>query len=442
MRDFQTVRGTRDLLPKEARRLRFIINKAIETAELYGYKEVITPVLESYELLNAKSGEEIRARMFKFDDLGGRPTVLRPEFTASIARLVTTSLKKPLPIRFFSVGTVYRYDEPQHGRYREFWQSNFELMGSSKPEADAEVILLTNRLMKAAGLRNYKFKLGHVGVLRAVLSQDGIDERTQNTILQRMDKEEYESALEIVRNDRCIDDTLHALFNLKEYYPLVSDPVGAVEEIKRIVKGYEKAEAAAENLAAILRLVTESGCEIKTTVNPAFARGLEYYTGMIFEVYIPGLNIALGGGGRYDKLIEVFGGEPTPAVGVAHGLDRIALAKKTQALQNLPTIIKPAHKKRVLIIPANQEAKVKALKIAELLREAKIRTEFEIMGRTIDKALKKAKHRKVDYAVIVGKPTLSEDWVVLQDLSDETNKEERVVNMSVSMLVEKLRSKK
>ena len=170
MPTFQTVRGMRDLLPEEARMLNYVVSKAREVAELYGYKEVITPVVEQYELLGAKSGEEIRSRMFTFKDLGDRTVALRPEFTASVARLATTTLRnEPRPLRILSVGSVYRYDEPQRGRYREFWQSNYELMGSSKPEADAEIIMLTNSLMKAAGLKNYAIKLGHIGVLKGIL---------------------------------------------------------------------------------------------------------------------------------------------------------------------------------------------------------------------------------------------------------------------------------
>jgi histidyl-tRNA synthetase len=124
--------------------------------------------------------------MFIFPDLGGRQVALRPEFTASIARLATTVLKNEAkPLRIFSVGTVYRYDEPQKGRYREVWQANFELMGSSKPDADAEIILLANSMLKNSGLVNFGIKLGHVGVLKCIMTQEGINEKTQNAILQK-----------------------------------------------------------------------------------------------------------------------------------------------------------------------------------------------------------------------------------------------------------------
>ncbi len=298
--------------------------------------------------------------MFVFEDLGNRKIVLRPEFTASIARLVTTTLKKtPLPSRFFSVGTVYRYDEPQRGRYREFWQSNFELFGSTKPEADAEVILLTKRFMENVKLRNYAVKIGHIGILRGVMSQEGLDEKTQNQVLQKMDKKEFDSAFELISSNNCkrIFKRLLSL-NDQSSRGFSENPLDIIKNIKQILQGYDKALIAVQNLSGIIKLAKMGGCKIKT-IDPVFARGLEYYTGMIFEVYVPELEIALGGGGRYDKLIETFGGESTPAVGVAHGIDRIELAKQTQVSQNTQ-ISRKSHKKRIIVISANQESKGKA----------------------------------------------------------------------------------
>ena len=406
MPSFQTVRGMRDLLGEEAQAFTGIIGKARETAQLYGYREVITPVVESFELLSAKSGEEIRQRMFIFRDLGERQVALRPEFTASIARLATTALKnEPKPLRLFSAGSVYRYDEPQKGRYREFYQSNFELMGSSRPEADAEIVLLTDTIMKSLGLRGYAFKIGHIGVVRGILSQEGVDEKTQNAILQRMDKKEYDEAFKLAPTEQC-RSMLEGLLNLKS-----DDCFETVEKIKAYVANCEKARVAAENLGDILKLVVESGCPIQV-VEPAFARGLEYYTGMIFEIYIPELDIALGGGGRYDRLIELFGGEPTPAVGCAHGIDRIALALQTQK-----AAVGTEKGKRVLVLAVNDALKVEALKIAQSLRQAGVAAEFEVMGRKMGKALEDADKRKVDYAVIVGERELKEGAVMVRDLA-------------------------
>ena len=135
MQKFQRVRGMRDFLPSDAAKLRHVEAATRTVADLFGFKEIITPLVEHYDLLAAKSGEEITARMYAFDDLGGRKIALRPEFTASIARLMATTLRnEPKPLRLFSTGTLYRYDEPQFGRYREFWQSNYEIFGSNRPE--------------------------------------------------------------------------------------------------------------------------------------------------------------------------------------------------------------------------------------------------------------------------------------------------------------------
>jgi histidyl-tRNA synthetase len=147
-------------------------------------------------------------------------------------------------------------------------------------------------------------------------------------------------------------------------------------------------------------------------VNAGFARGLEYYTGMVFEIYVSGLDIALGGGGRYDKLVELFGGEPTPAVGVAHGIDRIMLGMQGQKIA--PEI---REGKTVLVLSINNEQRAHALKISQQLRNAGVTVELEVMGRKMAKALEDADRRKINYAIIVGERELKEGSVVIRDLS-------------------------
>jgi len=424
MAEFKTVRGMRDFLPEEAKIMKFIEGKARRVAELYGYNEIITPVVESYELLSAKAGEEVRSRMFTFKDLGGRNVALRPEFTASVARLVATTFKnEPKPLRLFCIGNIYRYDEPQKGRYREFWQSNYELMGSDKPEADAEILMLTDSLMKMAGLKKCSFKVGHVGILRGILSEEKLDDDAQNRILQLMDKKQYEDALRLVEDSGASKNCLNVL---KDLIKLKGSKILEItEKIKKLVEGYEKAVDAADNLYEILKLVLESGCKVDMTVEAGFARGLEYYTGMIVEPSVPELAIALGGGGRYDKLIELFGGEPTPAVGIAHGIDRIMLAMQAQNAK-----MKTKEEKTVMIIPVKDELKGEALKIAQTLREADISVEVEVMRRKVTKALEDADRRKMDYAIIVGERELKEGTVVIRNLTrreQKTVKIERIV---------------
>lgn len=427
MSEFKTVRGMRDFLPEEARLMKYIEDKAREVAGLYGFKEIITPIVESLELLAAKAGEEIRSRMFIFKDLGGRDIALRPEFTASVARLVATTLRnEPKPFRLFSVGSIYRYDEPQRGRHREFWQSNYELMGSNRPEADAEILMLTDNLMRAAGLKNYAFKIGHVGVLRGILNQEKLNDKVQNAVMQMMDRKLHEDALRTIQetgaSEKCLA-TIRKLVELKGGMIF-----NIVEQMKECVEGYEKAGEAAENLREILKLVTASGHQTELTLDAGFARGLEYYTGMIFEVYVPDMDIALGGGGRYDRLIELFGGEPTPAVGVAHGIDRIMLAMQGQKSE-----LKTGDEKTVIVIPIKDELKSEALKIATMLRDAHMAVEVEVMGRKMAKALEDANRRKMDYAVIVGEQELKDGAVVVKDLVKREQKTVKIENITATV---------
>ncbi|KON32735.1 hypothetical protein AC477_02535 [miscellaneous Crenarchaeota group-1 archaeon SG8-32-1] len=413
---FNTVRGMRDLLPIEAEKMRYIEQVSRELSKLYGYDEIITPVLESYDLLAAKTSEEIRERMYTFKDLGDRKVAMRPEFTASIARLISTKMRnEPKPMRFFSVGSLYRYDEPQYGRYREFWQSNYELFGSDRPEADAEILMLTNNLLERLELKNYLFKIGHTGILRGVLNQEGLDDEKQNSLRQLLDKKSWEEALEFALDTGVSQQCLGVLKSLLETKG--EDVFNVLEGVKETVTKYEEAVCAVDNLWKIIELIKESGEKIELTVEAGFARGLEYYTGMIFEAYIPGLDIALGGGGRYDRLIEIFGGEPIPAVGVAQGIDRIALALTKQKVST-----KLPKKKSIVVISVKEATMAKALELSSLLRKSGLLVEVAVMGRSISKALADANRRKIAYAVIIGPKELEQEKVVLREMKNSTQR--------------------
>jgi len=417
---FRPVRGMRDFLPKDAEMMRYVEQVARELAQLFGYREVITPALESHELLAAKSGEEIRQRMYAFKDLGGRKVALRPEFTASIARLVVTKMMyEPKPLKLFCLGRLYRYDEPQYGRFREFWQSNYELIGSSNPEADAEILTVTHDLMDELGLRNFHFKTGHMGILRGILSQEDVAEEHQNRIMQLLDTKRWDEALTFTRELGVSQECIATVKKVLETRG--KDARKVLENAKRNVQKYERAVAAVENLQEILEIAQMGGVKSDVLIEAGFARGLEYYTGMIFETYVPEMEIALGGGGRYDRLIELFGGEPTPAVGVAPGTDRLVLAMKKQRVAPKISV-----EKRATIIPVNEGLKARAVGLSSMLRKARIPAEVEVMGRTVSKALSDADRRGFTHAVIVGPEELKEGKVVLRDMR---KREQRVVEI-------------
>lgn len=428
MSQFKTVRGMRDFLPKDAEKIRYVEKIARELAHLYGYEEVITPVLEPYNLLAAKSSEEIRERMYAFKDLGGRRVALRPEFTASIARLIATKMRNaPKPMKLFCTGSLYRYDEPQYGRFREFWQANYELIGSSEPEADMEIITLTNDLTRRLGFRRYWFKIGHMGILRGILNQEGAAEGQQNLIMQLLDKKRWDEALTLARESNVSQNGIAVLKKILETKG--KDASQVLKTAKRVVAGYDDAVAAVENLRKILELTEKSNVKFETIVEAGFARGLEYYTGMIFELYVPELEIALGGGGRYDKLIELFGGEPTPAVGVAPGIDRLVLAMDKQKVS-----LKISEENKVMIIPVDEELRTKAVELSSELRKAKIPVEIELMRRTVSNALSDADRRGATHAVIVGTKELKEGKVVLRDLKKREQRAVEIKTLSKEIL--------
>jgi histidyl-tRNA synthetase len=356
----RTVRGMNDLLPEETAKLRFIEQVAKKIASINGYKEVITPIVEHYDLVAAKIGEETRKRMYVFKDLGGRQVALRPEFTASIARLVATKMiSVPKPIRLFSFGRLYRYDEPQFGRNREFWQSNFELFGSNRPESDAEILILTSNFLKKIGLHNFYFKISNMGVLRGIMDKEGITQNYQNLIMHLLDKKKWDDALVKVKEAGGSQDCLEAfesLFKIRRHY---TDSV--FKELNEILRNYPKSLESLKILHKVEVLAQAGGLEADFFLEAGFARGLEYYTGLIFEIFVPGIDIALGGGGRYDKLIELFGGGHVPAVGVAQGIDRLLLALRKGKVEEYNL-----NEERIIIIPVNREMVNETLKLANL----------------------------------------------------------------------------
>jgi len=238
-----------------------------------------------------------------------------------------------------------------------------------------------------------------------------------------MDKKQYDDAFRLVESAGVSEEcmlTLRKLVDIKG-----GEVLEVVDRITELVKDYGKSVEAARNLGEILDLVLKSGCEVSMNVDAGFARGLEYYTGMIFEVYVPGIDVALGGGGRYDRLIELFGGDSTPAVGVAHGVDRMMLALQGQKADE-KAAEKSGMEKTVLVIPIKEELRGEALRVSRVLRDAGVPAEVEVMGRKMAKALEIADRRRMGYAVIIGQRELMEGAVVVRNLA---KREQRTVKI-------------
>ncbi|MEM2841810.1 MAG: histidine--tRNA ligase [Thermoproteota archaeon] len=410
---FGVLRGFRELTPEEFELERLIVEKAREIFELYGYQEVGIPTVEPTGIFEIKSGEEIRHRMFRFTDMGGREVCLRPEGTPAIARMVTTRMRdRPLPIRVGYVGNMFRYDEPQRGRYREFLQMGIEMVGSSEPQSDAEVILAVNEFMKRLGFREHSIRLGHEGILRGILENAGVREDLQNAILSRIDRGKIEEAFEIYDNfggDETHRKTLGALLK-----PIAGGGSEKVERVKDLVEDIEECRLSLQNLKEINDILVESGVE-NLNVDVGFARGLEYYTGMIFEIYCPGIEFALAGGGRYDKLLALFGWD-VPAVGCAVGVDRVALAIKEKGI-----FVNTKKVERVILASIDRESLGYAFQTAKRLRETGVGVALEPSPKAPGNVISKARKAGVRFVCFVGPKEVKDNVVSVRDLRNDVD---------------------
>ncbi len=400
----QPLRGMRDILHPDAGDLVWLANTFRDVAKLYGYVEVIPPTLERFALFALKSGEEIRRTMYVFKDKAGREVALRPEVTASVARMYLGKMRGlPKPVRVMYVANCFRYEEPQHARYREFYQAGVELIGSSDILGDAETMSLLDEFLGRAGLEGYRFKVDNVGIHRAVMRRAGILEEEQDRVLHLMDKKLYEEAIAAARRAATDRNMVDVLAQLAEGPGL--------DELGEILSGIPEAVEEAERLRSLVDILS-GAMPGRIHVDLSFARGLAYYTGIIYEVEVPELGVSVAGGGRYDTLIELYGGEPTPSTGFAAGLDRLLLALRMQGRQIL------AEKAgRVLIIPLVPEAEAAALMLARRLHGQGVRAEL-YHGRTrrLGKALSYASDAGYRYTVIIGRAELEEGAYTLRDM--------------------------
>jgi len=371
-------RGTRDLLPSEMRSRRFVELRFRGVAERWGYREVATPAFEPLELFTIKSGEAIVDELYSFTDKGGRLLALRPELTAPVARLYVNELQSaPKPLKLYYFGDCFRYERPQSGRYRQFWQFGIELIGSALPEADAEVIALAQCMLGGVAL-DANIHVGSLDVLRAIFCD--VDDETCALAMRLIDKGDFDRLGELPGGDRAVD--------------LISaaDPLSEAQNI-----------VALDHLMRVLELLDTLA--VSYTVDFGIARGLEYYTGIVFEAYSGALgaqNQVLGGGSY--RLAHLFGGEDVPSTGFGIGFDRIVDAVN-------PQVPEPP---RLLVVPTN-DARIYALHVANELR-SRLVTDIDVMGRTVRAQLAYANSAGFDYAVIIGKKEMQTSKLTLRNL--------------------------
>ena len=360
---FRIPRGTRDFTPEEMEKRRYVEKQMRTTFQVFGYREIQTPMFETLELFTAKSGDTILEEIYSFTDKSGRKLALRPELTAPVIRFYVDKMQmSPKPLKLFYFGSCFRYDRPQRGRYREFRQAGCELIGTNTPEAYAELIALAYFLLKNIGLKNIRLNIGDLDVLSSMLHTLGIPKDKQKQLTPLIDKSQFKD----------LTSMLHTMGIKKKKIDEFVDILQTTDtqKILEFLNKNTSSKAKIEELEKILDLLRNSFDIKNYHVNMSIVRGLDYYKGLVFEIDAPvlGAEKQLCGGGAYE-LIPLFGGKNIPTAGFAIGFDRTILALEAEKF------VFPKPKTDIFIVPINNDMMDISIKIAQNLRKEGIPTD-------------------------------------------------------------------
>lgn len=383
----QKPRGTRDFFPDELELRRRVEKEMREAVFRWGYREVATPEFEHLELFTLRSGEGIIEEMYAFQDKGGRDIALRPELTAPVLRMYVNEAKVlNRPIRWFYFGDCFRYERPQKGRYRQFWQFGIELIGADSAYADAEVIAVGHDLLTSSGV-SFELHVGDLAMMKSLISDLPIDLSKQ--VRGCLDKRDYRALDDLFLGP----DLVESLTGLIESKTLddAFAITGSIPEEERIRE--------------MFALLDAHG--IPYVQNFGIARGLDYYTGCVFEAYAENLGAEnqIMGGGAY-RLAHLFGGDDTPSSGFAIGFDRVMVARGEEVVKRPVTVA----------VVATPEGRISGIRVAAAFRKAGIRTISDLMGKSLSSQLSQAaKH--AEYVAVIGGREAEAGMVTLRDLS-------------------------
>lgn len=402
----QALKGTHDILPEEVYKWDYMEGVIRDVCARYGYKEIRTPIIEATELFQRGIGDTtdvVTKEMYTFTDRGNRSVTLRPENTASVVRayLEHKMYGDQQVHKMFYIGSMFRYDRPQAGRYREFHQFGLEVLGASSPLADAEVIAMACEIFHRLGLKDLDLHLNSIG-----------DKNCRPAYRQKL-IEFFEGKKDQLCDDcreRLYKNPLRILDCKEEGCKKAS--IGAPEITDYLCDDcHRKFEAVKHYL---------DGLGISYTVDPRLVRGLDYYTNTAFEIQYPplGAQSAVCGGGRYDGLVEEIGGSSTPGIGFAIGLERLLLALE---MQNL--IPAPKAQKRVYIAALGEDAVAEGFKIQEELRGLGVLTDMDLQGRSLKGQMKQAGKLDSQFTVIIGSNELEKGAAAVKNMADGTQKD-------------------
>lgn len=390
-------RGTRDFTPAEMQQRRVVEAAMRDVFECYGYREIATPTIEHMQLFTMKSGEEIVEETYEFHDKSGRHLALRPELTAPAVRFYVEQLQmEPKPLKLYYFGSCYRYDRPQAGRYREFWQMGCELIGTDTPEGIAELVSLAYQALQETGLQDVELRLGDLTLLRSLLDDLGIEQHSQ--VMRLLDKRDHDGLEAMLAGSQA--DTLQTFLTCQD-----------MEDIASMV-GDEQLE----RLQAVLDWL--GVFDVPVSLDTSIARGLDYYIGIVFEIDAPSLGAEkqICGGGEY-SLVPLLGGSPVATAGFALGFDRVLLALEEEGrdiLREHPLLY---------VAPVSDAMRRQAARIAMQLRRQGKRVEVDLKRRSMGKSLQHADRVGATTAIIVGDDEWERHAVTVKDMESGEQRE-------------------
>lgn len=399
----QTLKGFRDFLPQEKRVRSVVAQKFAQTFERFGFEPLETPTLEYASLLLGKYGDEADKLVYTFTDRGEREVGLRYDQTVPTARVLALYQDRlPKFFRRYQIQNVFRADKPQKGRFREFTQCDIDIFGAPAPIADAEIIACTYQAFKAIGFTKVQIKLNDRQALIDALTPYATKEVTVFSLIQSLDKLDKQTPKAVAAE-------------------LVAKGLTQTQA-EKVLDSCEKLNASDE-LQAIIDRCQDLGVAGKDLVfSPTLARGLDYYTGMIFEVWLPEYDGgSCGGGGRYDNLIKQLGGPDMPAVGVGIGFDRVV-----EAAETLKLVPKDTPVTRVLVAAFGEATRSQSLALAARLRTAGINVEVYPVADKLGKQLSYASQLGIPFVAMIGDDEMTNGTVTLKNMQSG---EQRTLNI-------------
>ena len=405
---YDSVKGFRDFYPEEMVARRRAMDTIEDTARRYGFREIATPAVEPTEMYTDKSGEEIVEELYSFEDKGGRQVALTPELTPTVARMVVAKQQElSKPIKWVSTRPFWRYEQVQQGRFREFYQTNVDIFGSSEPDADAEILAVAVGMLTDLGLAgdDFEIRVSHRDVLSGLLETFNVDVDTREAIRAvdkraTVDRDEYLDAL---------SETGLGYDQAEAFDDLLETPAA---ELGTLADRSETVAAATENLRAVLAAAEDFGVREQLTLSLSTARGLDYYTGVVFECFdaTGAVSRSVFGGGRYDDLIEGFGGQPTPAVGFAPGHATLQLLCERAGVRPDEALSTDYYVLQV------GDTRPTAARIARDLRAKGHVVETDVTDRSFGAQMGYADGINAETVVIVGEQDLANDEVTLKEM--------------------------